>query len=117
MNRGADRLAVGSVAEADDLRAALRARRSARRSARARGPAAAACARYRACPFRSKPVPVLEHHRLGPDRQHVLAARLVEPLTQPASATIVVVTEHRRAAEHPSRGPLDQLDPEFRPSS
>jgi hypothetical protein len=52
---------------------------------------------------------VLEHQRLRPNRQHVLAAGLIEPRAQLTPAAIVLITEHRRPRNRPATGALDQL--------
>src|SRR4030095_12349815 len=57
---------------------------------------------------------LLEHLRLRPDRQHVLAPRLVEAIAQPGVLTVGVIAKHRRPGNIPARRALDQLDPQLR---
>jgi hypothetical protein len=56
---------------------------------------------------------LLEHLRVRADRQHILAAGLVETIAQPGVPAIGVITEHRRLRDLPASGALHQLDPEL----
>src|SRR5438093_4126595 len=57
--------------------------------------------------------PLREHLRGRPDRQHVLAASLIETIAQPRVLAVGVIAEHRRLRAIPARGGLHQLDPGF----
>ena len=54
-----------------------------------------------------------EHLGRGTEREHVLAAGVVQAITQPGVLPIGVVTQHRCARDGPFCGVLDQLDPEL----
>ena len=56
---------------------------------------------------------MLKHQRLRPNRQHVLAAGLIEPRAQLTPAAIVVITEHRRPRNPPATSALDQVTREL----
>src|ERR1019366_22737 len=104
---GADRLTVGSVAEADGLRAALTkpGDQLSERLGLAVRPRPSAHGTALSLSFKGGAV--LEHQRLRPNRQHVLAASLIEPRAQLTPAAIVEITEHRHPPGRRAPDPTD----------